>query len=116
MHPHLVSGIGSGRRLNAAVNRVAIELSSEDLITNPVTNRADVIFLADVFYEEDLARKVMAFANASKHNGQRLLIGDPQRSYFPTDKFRKVAGYAVPVTRELEDSEIKNSAVWELLC
>ena len=45
-----------------------------------------------------------------------MLVGDPSRSYFPKDRFRQVAAYSVPVTRELEDAEIKRTAVWELIC
>ncbi|MEQ1578624.1 MAG: methyltransferase, partial [Hyphomicrobium sp.] len=43
-----------------------------------------------------------------------VLIGDPQRNYFPKDRFTRAAQYRVPVTRELEDAEIKNAAVWKL--
>ena len=43
-----------------------------------------------------------------------MLIGDPGRSYLPKDKLRKLAEYKVPVTRDLEDAEIKNTAVWTL--
>ena len=41
-------------------------------------------------------------------------MGDPGRSYFPKDRFEKVAEHSVPVTRELEDSEIKRTSVWKL--
>jgi len=43
-----------------------------------------------------------------------VLVGDPRRSYFPADDFVPVASYEVPVTRELEDAEIKRAAVWQL--
>ena len=33
---------------------------------------------------------------------------------FPPDRFRQLAEYSVPVTRELEDAEIKRTAVWRL--
>ena len=44
-----------------------------------------------------------------------MLIGDPGRSYLPRDKLRRIADYSVPVTRDLEDAEIKQTAVWSLL-
>ena len=47
-------------------------------------------------------------------NGADILVGDPRRSYFPKERFRQVMEYAVPVTRELEDAEIKRAAVWRL--
>ena len=46
--------------------------------------------------------------------GAVVLAGDPRRSYFPPDRFRQLAEYSVPVTRELEDAEIKRTAVWRL--
>ena len=41
-----------------------------------------------------------------------MLIGDPGRTYLPRDRLETVATYEVPVTRSLEDAEIKRSSVW----
>ncbi len=46
--------------------------------------------------------------------GAAILIGDPGRSYLPKERLDKLAEYSVPVTRELEDNEIKRTAVWTL--
>lgn len=73
----------------------------------------DIVCLGDTFYEEALAIDAMLFAERARMAGARILIGDPSRSYFPHERFNKIIDYAVPVTRELEDNEIKNSAVWE---
>ena len=35
--------------------------------------------------------------------------------FVPRDKLRRIADYRVPVTRDLEDAEIKQTAVWSLL-
>jgi predicted nicotinamide N-methyase len=43
-----------------------------------------------------------------------VLIGDPGRSYFPKERFELIASYEVPVTRALEDAEIKRTSVWRL--
>ena len=103
-------------RLNAAANNVDFNVDATDqTAAAPAERRYDVILLADVFYEEALAEGAMVWATAARSLGTRVLVGDPRRSYFPTERFAKLADYAVPVTRELEDSEIKNSAVWELL-
>jgi predicted nicotinamide N-methyase len=42
------------------------------------------------------------------------LIGDPGRSYLPRSQLRHVIDYNVPVTRELEDAEIKRTSVWRI--
>ena len=43
-----------------------------------------------------------------------MLIGDPGRAYLPKDRLVQLALYGVPVTRELEDAEIKKTGVWTL--
>ena len=99
--------------LNARANGVAIEMTSEDLLAAPPPP-FDVLIVGDLFYERPLAERVLAFAQAAKATGADVLVGDPRRSYFPRDRFVQVAEYQVPVTRELEDAEIKRSAVWRL--
>jgi predicted nicotinamide N-methyase len=100
-------------RLNAAANGVAIEASQHDHLAAPPSG-FDAILAGDMFYERPLAERVLALLDDAGKGGVRVLVGDPGRSYFPKERFRQVATYAVPVTRELEDAEIKNTAVWEL--
>ncbi len=75
---------------------------------------ADVLLVGDLFYERALAGRVVTFMDAAKAMGARVLIGDPQRSYFPHGRLTALAEYRVPVTRDLEDQEIKRTAVWSL--
>lgn len=106
-------------RLNAAANGAALTIDAADLLTtgppSAGTMPHSVLCLGDLFYDVDLAAGALAYASRARAAGTRVLAGDPRRSYFPTDRFTRIAEYAVPVTRELEDSEIKNTAVWELL-
>lgn len=97
--------------LNAEANGVTIAVTGDDLLSNP-PQPAEVILIGDLFYERALADRVIAYIDAAKSQGAAIYIGDPQRSYFPRDKFTLLASYHVPVTRELEDSEIKKTAVW----
>ena len=53
-------------------------------------------------------------AGAARSAGAAVLIGDPGRSYFPREGVVKLAQYEVPTTRELEDMEVKRTAVWTL--
>ncbi len=100
--------------LNAAANHVTIEATTDDLLAAPLP-AADVILVGDLFYERTLAERVLTAIEASgAAHGARVLIGDPQRSYFPRGRFDKLSEYRVPVTRELEDAEIKQTAVWTL--
>lgn len=99
--------------LNAEVNGVAVATSQENLLGQPPI-AADVILVGDLFYERPLAEAVLAYIESASRTGAYILIGDPQRSYFPRNRFTSAADYRVPVTRELEDAEIKHTAVWTL--
>jgi predicted nicotinamide N-methyase len=57
---------------------------------------------------------VLAWLAQARANGTRVLIGDPGRSYFPRTGLTKLAEYQVPTTRELEDMEVKKTAVWAM--
>lgn len=99
--------------LNAHVNGVSLSVTAEDLLAQPPA-RFDVVLVGDLFYERTLAERVIAFIDAAKVAGASVLIGDPQRGYFPKGRFAVLTEYKVPVTRELEDSEIKRTAVWSV--
>lgn len=99
--------------LNAAANGVSVAASREDRLVGPPGD-AQVVLVGDLFYERSLAQAVQAYIERAAHDGALVLIGDPQRSYFPKGRFEMSADYRVPVTRELEDAEIKQTAVWRL--
>jgi predicted nicotinamide N-methyase len=99
--------------LNAAANGVVIATTPDNLLAQ-VPAAFDVTLVGDLFYERPLAEAVLAYIEAAATGGSTILIGDPQRTYFPRGRFTQVAQYNVPVTRELEDSEIKRTAVWRL--
>jgi predicted nicotinamide N-methyase len=98
-------------RLNAAANGLALATTAADLLA-AAPPPCDVVLVGDLFYERQLAERVLAFCDAAKAAGAVVLIGDPRRSYFPKGRFTLLAEYQVPVTRDLEDSEIKNTSVW----
>lgn len=99
--------------LNAELNNVAVAVTAEDLLARP-PQPAGVVLVGDLFYERQLAERVTTYIEAAAAAGALVLIGDPKRSYFPQGRFERVAEYEVPVTRELEDSEIKRTSVWRL--
>ena len=101
--------------LNAEANNVYIDVLVQDLLDDPapVAPRYDVILVGDLFYERDTAARALAFLDRHAAVGTRVLIGDPGRTYLPKDRLTRLAEYSVPVTRELEDLEIKRTVVWE---
>lgn len=100
--------------LNAARNGVTLTTCQEDLLAAPDKGRWDVILAGDIFYERDTAQSAFDFLQEHAARGATVLIGDPGRSYLPRDKLRRIADYSVPVTRDLEDAEIKQTAVWAI--
>lgn len=98
--------------LNAAANGVADRITAvlEDLIGSDPGSA--VVLAADIFYERDLADRVTDWLSRLHAGGATVLVGDPGRSYLPRDRLTELATYAVPVSRSLEDAEIKRSSVW----
>lgn len=99
--------------LNATLNDVEITATSDDLLSAPCPS-CDVILVGDLFYEQYLAAKCLSWLATENKRGINVLIGDPGRSYLPKHKLTSIATYAVPVTRDLEDAEIKKTSVWRL--
>ncbi len=66
----------------------------------------------DVSYERDMAQRVTDWLRALAERGAVVRLGDPGRSYLARSALESVAAYQVPVTRALEDAEIKRSNVW----
>ena len=98
--------------VNARLNGVAVTSRSDDVLGTD--DGWEVVLAGDICYEHDLAARVIAWLTVLSRRGARVLIGDPGRSYLPRQDLTVVATYDVPVTRELEDSEIKRTSVWRL--
>jgi predicted nicotinamide N-methyase len=66
----------------------------------------------DVSYQRDMAAAVTGWLAALAKRGATVLIGDPWRAYLARDLLEPIAEYSVPVTRALEDAEIKRAGVF----
>lgn len=99
--------------LNASANNCAITTTVENVLNAPPP-AIDTLLVGDLFYEKSLANLCFNWISEAQSKGTQVLIGDPGRSYLPKDKLIKLAEYNVPVTRDLEDAEIKRTAVWRL--
>jgi predicted nicotinamide N-methyase len=95
---------------NAAENGVRVAPRLENLIG--ADEGWEVVLAGDVAYEKDLAEAAMEWLAGLARRGATVLIGDPRRAYLPHDRLDCVIEYSVPVTRELEDSEIKRAGVF----
>lgn len=98
--------------LNAALNAVTLSTSDADPIGR--STDAEVILVGDLFYDRDIAQRLLAWLRNMHGEGRTVLVGDPGRTYLPKDALTRVALYEVPVTRALEDAEVKKTGVWAL--
>jgi predicted nicotinamide N-methyase len=99
--------------LNAQANGVAVEICTGDLAGK---DRVwDVVLAGDVSYERDMAASVTSWLAKLHTRGALTLIGDPGRAYLARTQLKALATYEVPVTRELEDTEIKRASVWSFV-
>lgn len=99
-------------RLNAGANGVEIDFTADDRIG---TDEGWAVVLAgDVFYDKAFADRLMPWFEALKARGATVLVGDPGRSYLPKTGLERLAVYEVPVTRALEDAEVKHTTVWRV--
>jgi predicted nicotinamide N-methyase len=104
---------GAAVALNAAANGVRIDYTPDNLLHEAAPN-VDVILAGDICYEKPLAARVLAWLNAARSRGTRVLIGDPGRSYFPKTGLTRLADYQVETTRELEDHAVKRTGVFTI--
>lgn len=96
--------------LNAAENEVEIGFTGENQIGLDVDS--EVVLAGDVFYDRDFAAALVPWFTRLADEGRVVLVGDPGRSYLPKERLERLAAYEVPVTRALEDSEVKKTTVW----
>src|SRR4051812_25621522 len=103
--------------LNGEANGVYVDMTLLDVLNHPAPDapRYDVVLVGDLFYERDTAARALIFLERNAAIGTRVLIGDPGRTYLPKQQLTRLAEYSVPVTRELEDLDIKRTTVWELV-
>jgi predicted nicotinamide N-methyase len=104
--PFAIAAIG----VNARANGVTLTPLAADIVGQD--GGWNTVLAGDICYEQDLAARVTEWLFALSNRGATVLIGDPGRSYLPKDRLENLAVYEVPVTRTLEDSDVKKSSVW----
>ncbi|HTJ02628.1 MAG TPA: 50S ribosomal protein L11 methyltransferase [Methylovirgula sp.] len=82
-------------RLNAAINEVAVSTVVGD-VTADAPPEVDAVLIGDLFYEQDLAARVTAFADRCLTAHIEVVVGDPWRAFLPRSRLQVLAEYAVP--------------------
>ncbi|WP_246333499.1 class I SAM-dependent methyltransferase [Aureimonas mangrovi] len=96
--------------LNAAANGAAIRFTQRDVIGQQI--EADVLLAGDVFYDREFAARLVPWFDELAAAGTKIVVGDPGRAYLPKNRIEQLAVYEVPVSRALEDAEVKRTTVW----
>ena len=99
--------------MNAALNGVELPLRLADLVGQPLDG-VEVVLAGDVFYEQPLAGRAVAWFRALAAAGVQVLVGDPGRLYSPRDGVRALASYQVPVSAEIEARPVLQTRVLEV--
>ncbi|MGA8400313.1 MAG: 50S ribosomal protein L11 methyltransferase [Stellaceae bacterium] len=105
---------GAAIGLNTALNGVAVQIESRDLLNRGPAGWT-VVTAGDVCYEAPMALRMIAMLRRVAARGRIALLGDPGRAYLPRDGLAELARYTVPVSRELEDREAKDGVVYKVL-
>lgn len=95
-------------RANATSNGVTIAVELCDVLDR--TLDADVVLAGDLFYERDLAARVLPFLGRHRV----AYAGDAGRVYFPRESFTELARYSVPTSVEVEGREVRAAAVYRV--
>jgi predicted nicotinamide N-methyase len=99
-------------RLNAALNDIAIDAESRDLIGG--ASRWDTILVGDMCYERPLAERLAGWLRQLAARGATVLLGDPGRAYLPKEGLTEIARYTVPTSLDLEDRATRETVIWQL--
>lgn len=107
--------------LNAETNELqaGLNIAIRDMLDEPTMAEDggplyDTVLAGDICYERDMADRMLAWLQRHADAGALVLVGDPGRTYQPTGGIALCARYDVPVSLEIEDSELRQTAVWRL--
>lgn len=100
-------------RLNAALNGVAVAALHQDMVGQPC--RWDVILAGDVCYEAPMTSHILPWLRAMAGQGALVLMADPGRAYFSSDRILERLSLTVPTTRELEDHDERVVTIAQIL-
>ena len=95
--------------LNAELNDVEIEVSSEDLVDSD--DGWDVILAGDICYERPFAENAVSWLRTLTSRGAVVLLGDPGRDYLPACGLSPCVTYSVVVPDALESRVGRNGAL-----
>ena len=100
-------------RANAELNRVSVEVAVGDALAAPPS--AGVILAGDVCYERAMTARIWPWLQAAVRAGATVLLADPGRAYLPREGLEPIGRFLVPVSRDLEDREERETTLYRVL-
>jgi predicted nicotinamide N-methyase len=98
--------------INARANDVEIDVRQKDVLEHRCV--WETVLVGDMCYERPLAERLLAWLGKAMQGGTQVFLGDPGRNYFPKAGVEKLASYQVTSSRDLEDRDIRATAVYRL--
>jgi predicted nicotinamide N-methyase len=87
---------------NFTANKVDIEPCRQNVTGSGAGVLADLILVADMFYNRTAAATLIAFLRQARARGANVLIADGGRPFVPTTEISVIAKVIVPVSIEVE--------------
>lgn len=106
--------------MNAEGNGVTVDVVVEDLLQGPperalaLVGEGGLLLTGDVCYSRPMAERLIPWLRGAVRLGVEVWIADPGRAYVPEEHVDLVVGYSVPVTRELEDCDVRGTRLLRL--
>jgi len=97
-------------KVNADANGVAVFAACEDVLDQAAD--AELILVADAFYERRLAERVTGYLIRNHTNGVGFLVGDLGRTYLPRARLAAVTTYDISGLSAVEDRDVKQTTIW----
>lgn len=104
--------------INAIENRVRVGVVVDDILARGLDDlglpATTVVVAGDVFYSQEMSRRVLTFLRRAARDGAGVLVGDPGRAYFPADYFTPLQTIDVPVRPALESVATRSVTVYRI--
>ena len=104
--------------LNASENKVRVSAVVDDVLARGLDDlglpSATVVLAGDVFYSQEMSRRMLTFLRRAARDGADVLVGDPGRAYFPADYFTPLQTIDVPVRPALETVSVRPVTIYRI--